>query len=73
MNAVTLDLTRAFDEVLSTGIQAVRVDFSDEIPSRAADVVQAVRAALAAVAEGRPAPAGIVAPATSGHYFRGVR
>jgi len=73
MNAVTLDLTRALDEVLATGVEAVRADFSDEDPPRAAEVVRAIRSALQAAVEGAPLPEGIVKPATSGHFFRGVR
>ena len=73
LNSVTLDLTRAFDEILAAGIDAVRVDLGDESPARAATVVHAVRSALQAAAEGAPAPAPIDQPTTSGHFFRGVR
>jgi putative protease len=74
MNAVTLDLTRALDEVLASGVAAVRLDFSEEPPERAEEITRAVCAAIEAVAAGAPPPAAtLVEPATSGHFFRGVR
>lgn len=73
MNAVTLDLTRALDEVLALGVAAVRVDFSDEAPARAGEILRAVRSAVTAVGGGAPAPeTTLVEPATSGHFFRGL-
>lgn len=73
MNSVTLDLTRALDEVVAAGVGAVRLDFADESPERAADVVGAVRSTLTAVAGGaRPPDEPLVKPATSGHFYRGV-
>jgi putative protease len=73
MNAVTLDLTRALDEVLAAGVAAVRLDFTDEEPNRAAGVVASVRSALTAVVAGASPPAEPLAePATSGHFYRGL-
>lgn len=73
MNSVTLDLVRALDEVVASGVSAVRVDFTDESASRAAEVVRAVRSALTAVVSGAPAPdRPLVEPSTSGHFYRGV-
>lgn len=73
MNSVTLDLTRALDEVLAAGVSAVRIDFTDESPERAAEVVRAVASALARVTDGqRPPERALVEPSTSGHFFRGI-
>lgn len=73
MNPVTLDLSRALDEIIAAGVAAVRLDFSDESPARAAEIVRAMRAAVHAAATGgqaREKP--LVEPATSGHFYRGV-
>ena len=73
MNAVTLDLVRALDEVVGAGVTALRLDFSEEDAMRAAEVVRAVRAARDAVVAGGAAPANaLVTPSTSGHLYRGV-
>jgi putative protease len=73
MNSVTLDLVRALDEVVAAGVSAVRVDFSDESPARAAEVVRGVRSALTAVLSGAGAlDKPLVDPSTSGHFYRGV-
>jgi putative protease len=73
MNAVTLDLTRALDEIVAAGVAAVRLDFCDEGPVRAAEITRAVGAALRNVADGGDPPvAPLVEPSTSGHFFRGV-
>jgi len=74
LNSVTLDLSRALDEIVASGVAAVRIDFADEGPDRAAEVVRAFRSAIAAVAAGGPAPAEpLVSPATSGHFYRGLK
>ncbi|MDO8880827.1 MAG: DUF3656 domain-containing protein [Coriobacteriia bacterium] len=73
MNAVTLDLSRALDEIVAAGVASIRLDFCDEGPTRAADVTRAFGAALRNVAEGGPPPGSpLVEPSTSGHFFRGV-
>lgn len=73
-NAVTLDLIRALAEVLTTGVSAVRLDFTTEDVAEQVRVVSAYRAALdVALAGGTPATEPLVTPATSGHFFRGVR
>ncbi|MDO8847524.1 MAG: U32 family peptidase [Coriobacteriia bacterium] len=73
MNSVTLDLIRALDEIIASGVAAVRVDFSDEPPARVAEVVRAVRSALVAVGSGAGAPEKpLVDPSTSGHFYRGL-
>ena len=74
MNSVTLDLTRALDEVLESGVTRLRIDFTDEGPGRAAEVMRSVIVAVASVEAGGPAPEeALVSPSTSGHFFRGIR
>jgi putative protease len=74
MNSVTLDLSRAMDEIAAAGVAAVRIDFSDEGAERAAEVVRAFRSAALSMSSGGPAPGeALVAPATSGHFYRGLR
>jgi len=73
MNSVTLDLVRALDEIVAARVAAVRVDFTDESPERAAQVVRSVRSALTAVVAGAGAPEKpLVEPSTSGHFYRGL-
>jgi putative protease len=73
-NAVTLDLARALGEVLATGVSAVRLDFTVEDAEERRRVVRAYRSALDEVGAGRMTGAEpVVSPATSGHFFRGVR
>lgn len=74
LNSVTLDLSRALDEVVASGVSAIRCDFADEGPLEAARIVRGLRAATAGVVVGRPAPAQtLVTPATSGHFYRGLK
>ncbi|TDB38866.1 MAG: U32 family peptidase [Actinobacteria bacterium] len=73
-NAVTLDLSRALDEVVATGVAAVRLEMTTETPAEAASVTAAMVSALRHVASGGTPPVEAIAePATSGHFFRGVR
>ncbi|GAB4283050.1 MAG: DUF3656 domain-containing protein [Coriobacteriia bacterium] len=73
-NAVTLDLSRALDQVVGTGVHAVRLDFSTESREERVRIVAAFRGLLRDVASGRALPEQpLVTPATSGHLFRGVR
>lgn len=73
-NSVTLDLSRALDEVLATGVAAVRFEMTTESAEEAARVTAALVSVVAAVeAGGAPPENALVAPATSGHFFRGVR
>jgi putative protease len=73
MNSVTLDLTRALDEVLGSGVAAVRLEFTDETPARIAEVVSGFRAAVTAVGAGqKPPDRPLAEPATSGHFYRGL-
>jgi len=73
-NSVTLDLTRALDEVLGAGVSAVRIEITDEPAAEVSRIVRAVAGAVEAVTAGiAPPPEALVSPATSGHFFRGVR
>ncbi|MBN2405725.1 MAG: U32 family peptidase [Coriobacteriia bacterium] len=73
-NAVTLDLSRALPDVLATGVTSLRLDFSVEDAQEHVRVVSAYRAALNAAVAGETPPVDpVVSPATSGHFFRGVR
>lgn len=73
-NSVTLDLTRALDEVLSAGVSAVRIEITDEPVYEVERIVRAIVGAVRAVEAGVAPPAEpVVSPATSGHFFRGVR
>ncbi|MBS3957047.1 MAG: U32 family peptidase [Clostridiales bacterium] len=72
-NAVPLDLTRALDEVISTGVGGVRIDFTVERLQEAQQITKLVRAALESVVAGRgPRTDAVCDPATAGHFFRGV-
>lgn len=74
VNSVTLDLTRSLDAVVATGVEALRAEFTTEDARRAAEVVRGLRAALDAVLAGRSLPTRpLEEPATTGHFFRGVR
>lgn len=73
-NAVPLDLSRALPEILSAGASAVRLDLHTEEPAEAARVTRAWRSRLDAALAGAPLPdEPVVEPATSGHFFRGVK
>ncbi len=73
-NAVTLDLSRALDEVLATGVAGIRLEMTTETPAEAASVTAAMASVLRQVAGGEVPPTEAIAePATSGHFFRGVR
>ena len=72
-NSVRLDLTAAMSEIVSTGLDALRLDVHTESVSAACAAVASVRAALNSALAGR-APNGGPRPrtTTSGHFFRGV-
>ena len=73
MNSVTLDLVRALGEIVSAGVSAVRLDFSDETVERAREITAAVRSALTSVVSGGEAPEKpLIEPSTSGHFYRGL-
>lgn len=73
VNSVTLDLTRALGEVVSAGVSAVRLDFTDEPVERMREVTSAVRSMLSSAVLGGPASEQpLVEPSTSGHFYRGL-
>lgn len=73
-NSVPLDLSRSLRELIEAGVAAVRLDLHTEEPAEAARITRAWRERLEAARAGRPLPDGaIVEPATSGHFYRGLR
>jgi len=73
LNSVTLDLSRALDEVVATGVHAVRLDFAAEGSEPAAEYTRRMREALVTVRRGGTPPDSLSGePVTSGHFFRGV-
>jgi len=73
-NAATLDLIRALPDVLSTGVAALRLDFTLESIAEAQYVVEAYHDALSeALAGGASRIDAVATHPTSGHFFRGVR
>jgi len=73
-NAVPLDLTRALREIVEAGVAAVRVDFTVEHLQEAQRLTRLLHAALEAVVAGRsPSSEQLLEPATTGHFFRGLR
>jgi len=72
-NAVPLDLTHALDEVLATGVAALRLDLETERANSAAKIVATVRQSLQEALAGRPISHQKRDGVTSGHFFRGVK
>ncbi|MDA3936543.1 MAG: DUF3656 domain-containing protein [Actinomycetota bacterium] len=73
-NAVPLDLTRALNEVVETGLGAVRLDLHVDSLRFAQRVVSEVGDILRTAVAGRTVPdAAMVENTTSGHFFRGVK
>ncbi|MHB1136669.1 MAG: DUF3656 domain-containing U32 family peptidase [Coriobacteriia bacterium] len=74
MNSVTLDLSRALDEIVESGVAAVRLDFTDEGAEESARIVREIVTAVARVAAGGSPPSeALISPATSGHFYRGLK
>ena len=72
-NSVPLDLSRASDKVVATGVDAVRLDFTVEPAREAARITTAIRDALLAATAEREIPREpVVDGVTAGHFFRGV-
>jgi len=72
-NSVPLDLTHALAEVLSTGVDAIRLDLETERANSAAQIVASFRQSLQDVLAGREMPQTSRDRVTSGHFFRGVK
>jgi len=73
-NSVPLDLTRALDEVVATGVARVRIDLHVDSLRFAQRIVSDMSDVLRTAAAGRPVPdAAMVEITTSGHFFRGVK
>lgn len=73
-NSVTLDLSRSIRELLDARLAALRLDLESAAPQESAEAVAAWRRILDEALAGAPAPAEpLVQPATSGHFYRGVR
>lgn len=73
-NSVTLDLSRALDEVLASGVAAVRLEFHTERIGEALELLRSFKRLIRENVAGRPAPEHpLVTPSTSGHFFRGVK
>lgn len=72
-NAVPLDLVMELPGIVDAGVAAVRLDFTIEGADEAARVVRRVRRAVDSLGSSHASVEPIVQPATTGHYFRGVR
>ncbi|MDY0087778.1 MAG: U32 family peptidase [Coriobacteriia bacterium] len=73
-NAVPLDLTRAFPEIVQAGVGAVRLDFTVEHLQVAQRLTRQVREVLEAAIAGRASRTEpLLDPSTSGHFFRKMR
>ncbi|HEY3317309.1 MAG TPA: DUF3656 domain-containing protein [Coriobacteriia bacterium] len=73
-NAVTLDLSRSVRELAEARLAAVRLELETSSAEEAAEAVGAWRRVLEEAEAGMPAPASpLVEPATTGHFYRGVR
>jgi len=72
-NAIPLDLVMELPGLLEAGVSSFRLDFTVESADEVSRITRQVRRALdsARAGEGRLEP--VVQPATTGHYFRGVR
>jgi putative protease len=73
-NAVTLDLSRSVRELLDAGVASMRLELHTLSAEGAAEATRAWRGVLDAALAGSVSPeAPLVEPATSGHFYRGVR
>lgn len=73
-NSVPLDLSRSVRELVEAGVSAVRLDLQGETPQEAVRITRAWRERLDAAMAGRSVPdSAVVEPATSGHFYRGLR
>ena len=73
-NAMTSDMYVTLAELLDAGLAALRLELRLHTTADAADVTRAWRGILDATGAGRAAPSeALVEPATSGHFYRGLR
>jgi U32 family peptidase len=73
-NSVTLDLSRSISELLAAPLSALRLELQQASDAEAAEATRRWRAVLDASIAGAPAPSEpLVQPATSGHFYRGLR
>ncbi|MDP2182417.1 MAG: DUF3656 domain-containing protein [Actinomycetota bacterium] len=72
-NSVPLDLSHALDEVVATGVAAVRLDMTMESPEEAVRILQHVRSGVRAASAGVAPNVRVIGHGTTGHFFRGVR
>jgi len=72
-NAVPLDLVGSIPELLEAGVRAFRLDFTIESGDEVERVTEQVRRVLDTAQTGDVSAEPVVQPATTGHYFRGVR
>lgn len=73
-NAVMLDLSRSVRELLDAGLAALRLELHALTAEEAAEATRAWRRVLDDAMAGGPSPlTPLVEPATSGHFYRGVR
>ena len=70
--AVPLDLVSALSDLLDAGVRAFRLDFTIETAEEIRRITSRVRTAISE-ASSAPITEPLVQPATTGHYFRGVR
>lgn len=71
-NAIPLDLSVALPKLVEAGVTAFRLDFVTETAEEVDRVTRAMRSSLEAALAGRPGEP-VTTPATTGHFFRGVR
>lgn len=73
-NPIRLDLSRALDQVLATGVSAIRLELPIEDVSEAREAASWFRGAIdQVVAGGQPPERALVEPSTSGYHFRTLR
>jgi putative protease len=72
-NAVALDLVMEIPGLLEAGVTSLRLDFAVESAEDVSRITRQVRRTLDSVHAGEARLEPVVQPATTGHYFRGVR
>ncbi len=72
-NAVPLDLVAVVPQLVEAGVHALRLDFTTESPDEVARITERTRRVIREARPGGSLAEPLVQPATTGHYFRGVR